>query len=74
VVAANIDGRKGDELVYVAGSKLVAVTGDRRAGKILWEWQGPARLSMPAIADVNGDGFAEIIVQAADGSVFCIDQ
>jgi outer membrane protein assembly factor BamB len=72
VVAVNIDGRKGDELLYVAGSKLVAITGDRSAGRILWEWQGPANLSMPAVADIDGDGFAEVILQAADGTVHCV--
>ena len=72
VVAVDIDGRKGDELLYVAGSKLIAITGDRSHGRILWEWQGPANLSMPAIADVDGDGLAEILVQSADGTVFCI--
>jgi hypothetical protein len=74
VSAANIDGRRGDELIYVAGSRLITISGNRSSGKILWEWQGPARLSMPAIADVDGDGFAEIVVQAADGSVHCVDQ
>jgi len=44
VVAVDIDGRKGDELLYAAGSKLVAITGDRSAGRLLWEWQGPANL------------------------------
>ena len=72
VVAVDIDGRKGDELLYAAGSKLVAITGDRSAGRLLWEWQGPANLSLPAIADLEGDGLAQIIVQAADGSVFCV--
>ena len=72
VVAANIDGRKGDELLYAAGNKLIAITGDRASGRILWEWQGPAALGMPAIADVDGDGFAEIVVQAADGAVYCL--
>jgi len=72
VVAVDIDGRKGDELLYVAGSKLVAITGDRSAGRILWEWQGPANLSLPAIADLDGDGLAQIIVQAADGTVHCV--
>src|SRR5439155_1587830 len=67
VVAANIDGHPGEELLYASGNKLVAITGDRSAGKILWEWQGPAALGMPAIADIDGDGLAEIIVQAADG-------
>ena len=72
VVAADIDGRKGDELLYVAGNKLIAVTGDRFSGRILWEWQAPANLSMPAIADLDGDGFAEIILQAADGTIHCL--
>jgi hypothetical protein len=72
VVAVDIDGRKGEELLYASGSKLIAITGDRSSGRILWEWQGPANLSMPAIADVDGKGLAEIIVQAADGSVHCI--
>jgi len=72
VVAADIDGRKGDELIYVAGPKLIAITGDRSSGRILWEWQGPANLSMPAIADTDDNGLAEIVVQAADGSVHCI--
>jgi hypothetical protein len=71
-VSADIDGRKGDELLYVAGSKLVAISGDRSAGKVLWEWQGPANLSMPAIADVDGDGFAEVILQDAAGIVHCL--
>jgi len=72
VVAVDIDGRKGDELLYVAGSKLVAITGDRSAGRILWEWQGPANLSLPAIADLDGDGSAQIIVQTAEGTVYCL--
>jgi outer membrane protein assembly factor BamB len=72
VVAVDIDGRKGDELLYVAGNKLIAITGNRSAGRILWEWTGPASLSMPAIADLDGDGLAEIVLQAADGSVYCL--
>ena len=72
MVAADIDGRPGDELLYAAGSRLIAITGDRSAGRILWEWQGPATLSMPAIADMDGDGLAEILVQAADGTVYCL--
>jgi outer membrane protein assembly factor BamB len=72
VVAVDIDGRKGDELLYVAGSQLIAITGDRSAGRILWEWQGPADLSLPAIADLDGGGLAQIIVQAADGTVHCV--
>jgi hypothetical protein len=74
VIAVNIDGRKGDELLYVAGSKLIAVSGTRTAGQILWQWQGPAALSMPAIGDVDGDGRAEVIIQSADGSVHCVAQ
>jgi hypothetical protein len=73
VSAADIDGWKGDELLYVAGTTLVAITGDRTAGRILWTWKAPASLSMPAIADVDGDGLVEIVVQDAAGTVHCLD-
>jgi hypothetical protein len=73
VTAANIDGRAGDEIIYPAGSDLVAVTGDRTSGKVLWTWNGPASLSMPAIADVDGDSLAEIVVQDARATLHCLD-
>ncbi len=71
--AADIDGRDGDELIYVARNTLVVVTGDRRSGRILWTWDAPATLSLPAIADLDGDGRAEIAVQSADGTVYVLD-
>ena len=71
--AANIDGNPGDELLYVAGNTLVAVRGDQNQGKILWTWQAQAGLSLPAIADIDNDGLAEIVVQSADGILHCID-
>ena len=71
--AANVDGKGGDELLYVSGNQLIVVTGDRQAGRILWTWQGPAALSMPAIADVDDDGSAEILLQDALGTVYCLD-
>ena len=64
-----VTGGHEESLVLMA---VIAITGDRASGRILWEWQGPANLSMPAIADLDDDGFAEILVQAADGSVHCI--
>jgi outer membrane protein assembly factor BamB len=73
VAAANIDGRAGDEILYPAGTTLVAITGDRTSGRVLWTWNGPAALSLPAVADVDGDGQAEILVQDATGTVHCLD-
>jgi len=73
VVVADIDGRKGDEVLFVAGNKLIAATGDRVSGKVLWEWSGSADLSMPAVADLDQDGWAEIVIQAADGTIYGID-
>ncbi len=73
VSAANIDGRRGDEIIYPAGNTLVAITGDRTSGRVLWTWQGPAALSLPAIADVDGDGLAEIVVQDAEATIHCLD-
>jgi outer membrane protein assembly factor BamB len=73
VSSANIDGLGGDEIIYSSGTTLVAVTGDAQAGRILWQWQAPATLSMPAIADVDGDGKAEIVVQDAQATIHCLD-
>ncbi|MBM4089165.1 MAG: hypothetical protein FJ276_07020 [Planctomycetes bacterium] len=73
VTAANIDGRRGDEILFPAGNTLVAVTGDRGSGRILWTWQAPATLSLPAVADVDGDGLLEIIVQDALATLHCLD-
>jgi hypothetical protein len=73
VSAANIDGQRGDEMLYVAGDTLVVITGDREGGRILWTWKGPADLSMPAIADLDADGLAEIVLKDADATIHCID-
>jgi outer membrane protein assembly factor BamB len=73
VAAANIDGRGGDEIIYPAGNTLVAVTGDRTSGRVLWTWQAPAPSSLPAIADVDVDGRAEIVVQDANATIHCLD-
>jgi hypothetical protein len=72
VAAANIDGQGGDEILYPAGDRLVVLTGDRTSGRVLWTWQAPAALSLPAIADVDGDGLAEIVVEDADGTIHCL--
>lgn len=73
VTSVNIDGQGGDEILYPAGNTLVAVTGDRTSGRILWTWQGPTTLSLPAIADMDGDGSAEILVQDAHATLHCLD-
>jgi len=73
VAAANIDGRGGDEIIYSAGNTLVAITGDRTSGRVLWTWQGPAALSLPAIADMDRDSLAEIVVQDANATIHCLD-
>ena len=73
VTAANIDGQGGDEIIYPAGNTLVVITGDRTAGRVLWTWQGPAALSLPAIADVDEDSLAEIVVQDANATIHCLN-
>jgi len=71
--AADIDGNGGEELLYVAGNRLVAVSGNRQHGRLLWTWQYSSALSLPAIADLDDDGRAEIVLQSADGVVHCLD-
>jgi outer membrane protein assembly factor BamB len=71
--AADIDGNGGEELLYVAGNRLVAISGDRGRGHLLWTWQCLSPLSLPAIADLDDDSRAEIVLQSADGVVHCLD-
>lgn len=39
---------------------------------MLWTWSAPAALGMPAIADLDGTGTARILVQDANGTVYCL--
>ena len=56
-----------------AASSILSSSPDVIKGSIRWTWQGPATLSMPAVADMDGDGMAEVLVMDEMGTLFCLD-
>lgn len=65
----NSDGR--EEFVYGEGPHLLAVgPGEDGAGQIIWQLALPSRIAHVAVADVNGDGWAEVLCGCDDGIVY----
>lgn len=49
--------------------------GQRRAGWPVWiKTQGSSKTPSPAIADMNGDGFNDVVFQSTNGGVYCYDR
>jgi outer membrane protein assembly factor BamB len=71
---ADIDGDGRDECIFTMGNTVYAVGAqeDGQSGKIEWTLSMPGNLSPVAIADVKGDGVAQIVVSCADGTVYGI--
>ena len=68
VITADIDGDAKDEFIFAAaGNRLVAINGQPSEGAVLWSQDLGMRAGSPIVADVNGDGFGEILVGTADG-------
>jgi hypothetical protein len=61
LASGNIDGLAGNEVVGCgAGSTVVAFKGD---GSLLWTSEAKFSCRIPAVADLDGDGHAEVIVE-----------
>ena len=71
---ADIDGDGKDECVFTIGDTIYAVgaAADGRSGKIAWTRVMPGHLSAATVADVVGDGHAQIVVSCSDGSIYGI--
>jgi outer membrane protein assembly factor BamB len=68
----NSDGR--DEVLVTIGTVLYCLGVDDAGtqGKLLWKLDLPATIGPPTIADVTGTGAASILLQGADGDVYCV--
>jgi hypothetical protein len=65
LAAGNIDGEPGNEIVGCGtGGVVYALNGD---GTLLWTSSEPVACSMPSIADIDGDGAPEVVV---NGGIF----
>jgi len=66
VVAGDVDGDGQDEfLTGLPDGRLVCLG----QGRIVWERELDAAVANPILADVEGDGLAEVVVSTADGHV-----
>jgi hypothetical protein len=68
-VTCDINGDGRDEFVYGSGNKLVAVNEAEGKANVVWTLDLPAGLGSPAVADVDGDGTAELVSMTRDGWV-----
>ncbi|MBC8228458.1 VCBS repeat-containing protein [bacterium] len=72
-VAVDINGDGMEEFIYANGSQLLAVaqrTGIKQA--IVWQIDLPVSVQNIVVADVDGDGEAEILAGGSDGVLYCI--
>ena len=70
VACADIDGDGVTEFLFASShAQLWAVRDLDGAPEVLWRVDLPAAGGSPIIADVNGDGFSEIVLYTADGYI-----
>jgi len=73
-IAVDINGDGLEEFIYANGCHLLAVA--QRSGlknAIVWEIALPASVQNIVVADVDGDGKAEILAGGSDGVLYCVD-
>lgn len=66
----NNDGT--DELLFCTESKLYAINEANGEGNIVWSINIPAPCSGPVIADIDGDGFTEIVLSCDNGYLYIV--
>lgn len=73
-IAADLNGDGLEEFLYANGSRLLAVA--QRPGAdspILWQIDLPALIPNVVVADVDGDGWGEILASGSDGILYGVD-
>jgi beta-galactosidase len=70
-VVADLDSVPGPDLVV--GSRATTVYAISSEGKLLWSSRTDDELSSsPAVADINGDGYSEVVVASRDGCLYVL--
>ena len=74
MAAADIDSDGCDEALFTQGAVLdcigAAVGASLPRGELRWKIELPATVGPPAIADMEGDGQASIVLVGSDGYVY----
>ena len=69
VVSGDVDGDGRDEFLFGSGTKLICVEQEESTLRRAWTLEVEGRSSDIALADVDRDGFLDIVVTTADGYV-----
>ncbi len=70
IAAADIDGDGRDNYVFgMVNGDLIALDEHNGKGRILWKKRFPSAIRNTVVADLDGDGPAEIIVETGDYAV-----
>jgi hypothetical protein len=73
VYCADIDGDGSDEFLTTAGNRLICLRGGRAPGpRLKWSVPLPASPSQLTIADVDNDGWLDILYTGSDGYLHCL--
>ncbi len=68
IVAADLNGDRNDEFILgLVDGRLICLEEEYGKGTILWQKEFDAEVANPIVADLDGDGFAEIIISTGDG-------
>jgi len=71
--SADLDADGRSEALVTIGTTLYCLgTGDSGQGELRWQLGLPATVGSPTIADVAGNGEASILIQGADGYLYCV--
>ena len=69
VVSGDVDGDGRDEFLFGSGTKLICVEQEEGTLRRAWTLEVEGRSSDIALADVDRDGFLDIVVTTTDGYV-----
>lgn len=69
VVSGDIDGDGRDEFLFGSGTKLICVEQEEGVLRRAWTLEVEGRSSDVALADVDRDGFLDVVVTTTDGYV-----
>jgi hypothetical protein len=73
MAAADLDGDGREELVLGGSDRYLSALAERSGkARVLWRVPLGSRVGEPVLADLDGDNYAEILVTAEAGRLYCL--